>query len=105
MEIRKIIVADYDDDMRVESISRAVRVSTSAIFYRLLEKRQQTGTIEPSYEHIGRQSEVLSAGTGIVPQIPGKVSGFVETANFGCGPSFAGAVLPKRMGGLLQIAV
>ena len=39
MEIRKIIVADYGEGMRVESISRAVRVSTSAI-YRLLEKRQ-----------------------------------------------------------------
>jgi transposase len=57
MEIRKIITADYDDGMKVESISRAVRVSTSAI-YRLLEKRQKTGTIKPSYENIGRQSEV-----------------------------------------------
>lgn len=57
MEIRKIIVADYDESMRVESISLAVRVSTSAI-YRLLEKRQKTGTIEPSYEKSGRQSEV-----------------------------------------------
>ena len=59
MEIRKIIVADYDEGMRVESISRAVRVSTSAI-YRLLEKRQKTGTIEPSYEKSGRQSEVTA---------------------------------------------
>ena len=57
MEIRKIIVADYDDGMKVEAISQAVRVSTSAI-YRLLEKRQKTGTIKPSYENIGRQSEV-----------------------------------------------
>ena len=59
MEIRKIIVADYDEGMRVESISRAVRVSTSAI-YRLLEKRQKAGTIEPSYEKSGRQSEVTA---------------------------------------------
>jgi transposase len=59
MEIRKIIVADYDKGMRVESISRAVRVSTSAI-YRLLEKRQKAGTIEPSYEKSGRQSEVTA---------------------------------------------
>ena len=59
MEIRKIIVADYGEGMRVESISRAVRVSTSAI-YRLLEKRQKAGTIEPSYEKSGRQSEVTA---------------------------------------------
>jgi transposase len=57
MEIRKIIVADYDDGMNVKSISRAVRVSVSAI-YRLLEKKKKTGTIDPSYENIGRQSEV-----------------------------------------------
>mgnify|MGYP002411000778 CR=1 FL=1 len=57
MEIRKIIVSDHDDGMEVKSISLAVRVSTSAI-YRLLEKRQETGTIEPSYENSGRQSEV-----------------------------------------------
>ena len=57
MEIRKIIVADYDDGMNVKSISRAVRVSISAI-YRLLEKKKKTGTIDPSYENIGRQSEV-----------------------------------------------
>ena len=59
MEIRKIIVADYDEGMRAESISREVRVSTSAI-YRLLEKRQKAGTIEPSYEKSGRQSEVTA---------------------------------------------
>lgn len=57
MEIRKIIVADYDDGMSVKSISRAVRVSTSAI-YRLLEKKRKTGTLEPSYENIGRRLEV-----------------------------------------------
>lgn len=57
MEIRKIIVADYDEGMEIKSISRAVRVSTSAI-YRLLAKKQKTGTIEPSYENSGRQSEV-----------------------------------------------
>lgn len=57
MEIRKIIVADYDDGMKVKSISQAVRVSTSAID-RLLEKRRKTGSIEPSYENSGRQSEV-----------------------------------------------
>ena len=59
MEIRKIVVADYDEGMKVESISRVVRVSTSAI-YRLLKKRQKTGTIEPSYEKSGRQSEVTA---------------------------------------------
>lgn len=57
MEIRKIIVADYDDGMKVASISRAVRVSTSAV-YRLLGKRRKTGSIKPSYENSGRQSEV-----------------------------------------------
>ena len=57
MEIRKIIVADYDDGMKVKSISRAVRASTSAI-YRLLEKKKKIGTIDPSYENSGRQSEV-----------------------------------------------
>lgn len=57
MEIRKIIIADHDDGMKVKSISLAVRVSASAI-YRLLKKRQKTGTIEPSYENSGRQSEV-----------------------------------------------
>ena len=57
MEIRKIIVADYEDGMEVKTISQAVRVSTSTI-YRLLEKNRKTGTIEPSYENIGRQSEV-----------------------------------------------
>jgi transposase len=57
MEIRKIIVADYDDGMKVKLISRAVRVSTSAI-YRLLEKKKKIGTIDPSYENSGRQSEV-----------------------------------------------
>lgn len=57
MKVREIIVADYDDGMNVASISRAVRVSTSAI-YRLLEKRRKTGSIEPSYENCGRQSEV-----------------------------------------------
>ena len=59
MEIRKIIIADHDDGMKVESISRAIRVSTSAI-YRLLQKKQQTGTIEPSYQNSGRQSEITS---------------------------------------------
>ena len=58
MEIRKIIVADHDDGMKVESISWAVRVSTSAI-YRLLEKKQKTGTIKPSYENCVKQSEVI----------------------------------------------
>ena len=57
MEIRKIIIADYDDGINVKLISRAMRVSISAI-YRLLEKRKKTGTIKPSYENIGRQSEV-----------------------------------------------
>ena len=57
MEIRKIIVADHDDGMKVESISRAVRVCTSAI-YRLLKKKQKTGTIEPSYQNSGRRSEI-----------------------------------------------
>ena len=57
MEIRKIIVADYEDGMKVKSISRAVRVSISSI-YRLLGKKKKTGTIEPSYENIGRQPEV-----------------------------------------------
>ena len=57
MEIRKIIVADYEDGMEVKTISQAVRVSTSTI-YRLLEKNRKTGTIKPSYENIGRQSEV-----------------------------------------------
>ena len=52
-----MIVADRDDGMKVKSISRAVRVSTSAI-YRLLEKKQKAGTIKPSYENSGRQSEV-----------------------------------------------
>ena len=59
MEIRKIVVADYDEGRKVESISRVVRVTTSAI-YRLLKKRQKTGTIEPSYEKSGRQSEVTA---------------------------------------------
>jgi len=59
MEIRKIIVADHDDGMQVKTISKAVRVSTSAI-YRLLEKRRKTETIEPSYESSGRQSEVTA---------------------------------------------
>lgn len=57
MEIRRIIVADYEEGMKVKSISRAVRVSISAI-YRLLEKKKKTGMIEPSYENIGRHSEV-----------------------------------------------
>jgi len=34
-----------------------VRVSISSI-YRLLGKKKKTGTIEPSYENIGRQPEV-----------------------------------------------
>ena len=59
MEIRKIIIADHNDGMKVKSISLAVRVSTSAI-YRLLERRQKTGKIEPSYENSGRQSEVTA---------------------------------------------
>ena len=50
MEIRKIIIADHDDGMKVKAISRAVRVSTSAI-YRLLQKKQRIGTIEPSYQN------------------------------------------------------
>lgn len=57
MEIRKIIVADYEDGMEIKTINQAVRGSTSAI-YRLLEKNRKTGTIKPSYENIGRQSEV-----------------------------------------------
>ncbi|WP_411676901.1 hypothetical protein [Caproicibacter sp.] len=47
----------YDEGIKVNAISKAVRVSTSAI-YRLLKKKQKTGTIEPSYENSGRQSEV-----------------------------------------------
>jgi len=41
MKIWKFIVADHDDGMKVESISEAVQVSTSAI-YRLLKKKQKT---------------------------------------------------------------
>ena len=59
MEIRIIIIADHDDGMKVKAISRAVRVSTSAI-YRLHQKKQRTGTIEPSYQNSGRQSEVTA---------------------------------------------
>lgn len=44
VETRKTIAADYDEGMTVESISRVVRISTSAI-YRLLKKRQKPGKL------------------------------------------------------------
>jgi DNA-binding Lrp family transcriptional regulator len=49
LNIRKIIVADREDGMTVKAISRAVRVSESAI-YRLFQKIRKTGTIKTSYQ-------------------------------------------------------
>lgn len=46
------------EGMKVD-LSQVVRVSTSAI-YRLLQKKQRAGTIEPSYQNSGRQSEVTA---------------------------------------------
>lgn len=59
MDIRKITVADRKDGMKVKAISKAVRVSKSAI-YRLLQKKRKTEMIEPSYQGSGRQSEVTA---------------------------------------------
>jgi transposase len=59
MDIRKIIVADHKHGMEIKAISKAARVSESAI-YRLLQKKRKTGTIEPSYQGSGSQSEVTA---------------------------------------------
>ena len=59
MNVRKIIVADREDGMTVKAISRAVRVSESAI-YRLFQKKRKTGTIKPCYKNCGKRSEVTA---------------------------------------------
>jgi transposase len=57
MKIREIIIADRKDGMTINAISRAVRVSESAI-YRLFQKKQETGSIEPTYHNCGKKPEV-----------------------------------------------
>jgi transposase len=57
MKIREIIIADRKDGMTINTISRAVRVSESAI-YRLFQKKQETGSIEPTYHNCGKKPEV-----------------------------------------------
>lgn len=59
MKIREIIIADRKDGMTVKAISLAVRVSESAI-YRLFQKKQKTGNIEPTYYNCGKKSEVTA---------------------------------------------
>ena len=59
MKMQEIIVADRRDGMTVRAISQALRVSESAI-YRLFQKRQKTGSIEPSYQNCGKESEVTA---------------------------------------------
>ncbi len=59
MNIREIIVADRKDGMPVKAISRAVRVSESAI-YRLFLKKRKTGTIKPCYKNCGKRPEVTA---------------------------------------------
>ena len=56
MKIREIIIADRKDGMTISAISKAVRVSESAI-YRLFQKKRDTGSIEPSYQNCGRTPE------------------------------------------------
>lgn len=55
MELRKKVMADYEDGMPVSLISQVMRVSQSAI-YRLIAKKRETGSIEASYR--GRKSEM-----------------------------------------------
>lgn len=58
MELRKKVIADYEDGMPVPLISQVMRVSQSAI-YRLIAKKRATGSIKASYR--GRKSEVDAA--------------------------------------------
>lgn len=55
MELRKKVVADYEEGMPVPLISQVMRMRQSAI-YRLLAKKRESGSIEASYR--GRNSEV-----------------------------------------------
>ncbi|MFT8890128.1 MAG: helix-turn-helix domain-containing protein [Ethanoligenens sp.] len=57
MAIRKLILAHHKEGMTISAISKAVRVSESAI-YRLFQKERRTGKIEPTYQNSGRKSEV-----------------------------------------------
>lgn len=59
INIREVIVEDRKDGMTVRAISKAVRVSESAI-YRLFQKKRETGSIDPTYKNCGRNSEVTA---------------------------------------------
>ena len=49
MEIRKLIVANVKDGIKVEQISRVLRVGKSSI-WRLLKQEKETGSVEPRYQ-------------------------------------------------------
>lgn len=69
MELRKKVVADYEDGMPVPLISQVMRVSQSAI-YRILAKKRETGSIEAMLSReemrgrcnkIGRNGSIMEA--------------------------------------------
>lgn len=55
MELRKLIVADAKDGIKVEEISRVLRVGESTI-WKILKQERETGSIEPRYR--GKQSKI-----------------------------------------------
>lgn len=55
MELRKLIIANAKDGIKVNEISRILRVGKSTI-WRILKQERETGNIEPRYR--GRQSTI-----------------------------------------------
>ncbi|MFT8887835.1 MAG: helix-turn-helix domain-containing protein [Ethanoligenens sp.] len=55
--IRKLILAHRKEGMTISAISKAVRVSESAI-YRLFQKARRAEKIEPTYQNSSRKPEV-----------------------------------------------
>ena len=48
VEVRKIIIANYEDEISIKEICRIMRVNKSAV-YSILKKYKETGSVEAHY--------------------------------------------------------
>lgn len=100
MELRKKVVADYEEGIPVPLISQVMRVSQSAI-YRLLAKKRETGSIEACYR--GRKSEVdatkLAQMEALVTEKPDiTLAEIKEAMNLSIQKSEISNILRKKLG-------
>lgn len=66
IEVRKIIIANYEDGTSIKEISRIMRVNKSAV-YSILKKYRETGSIEAHYP--GRQPKITEEQTEAIEKI------------------------------------